>query len=227
MVPTKSRQWFRLLHDMLMYFNLCICSWTRTTSRMGSCRPISGSARHGISYLQVNPCWHCWHLPKHGKCLKYSMDLWKSWPSKGSNKSKREINQQYMGHVTKLWPSCYMALLSTRQPQFRDLTHMINIIEELKEKQKNYCLMMHLSFRTAIKHWIGQWKMFSLHCIVYILVDVSGTWMGRLRSSENLLFSCSRSTPSSVVTMRWRRSPWPMSWCHAEHALTMRQCCER
>ena len=135
-----------------------------------------------------------------------------------SNKSKREINQ-YMGHVTKLWPSCYMALLSTRQPQFRDLTHMINIIEELTEKQKNYCLMMHLSFRTAIKHWIGQWKMFSLHCIVYILVDVSGTWMGRLRSSENLLFSCSRSTPTSVVTTRWSRSPWPMSWCHAEHAL--------
>ena len=133
MVPTKSRQWFGLLHDMLMYFNLCICSWTRTTSWMGSCRPISGSARHGISYLQVNPCWH---LPKHGKCLKYSMDLWKSWPSKECNKSKREINHQYMGHVTKLWPSCYMVLLSTRQPQFRDLTHMINIIEELKEKQK-------------------------------------------------------------------------------------------
>ena len=66
----------------------------------------------------------------------------------------------------------------------------------------------------------------ALHCI-YILVDVSGTWMGRLRSSENLLFSCSRSTPSSVVTTRWSRSPWPMSWCHAEHALTMRQCCER
>ena len=43
----------------------------------------------------------------------------------------------YMGQVMKLWLSCYLILLSidsknqvTRQPQFRDLTHIMILIEK-------------------------------------------------------------------------------------------------